>query len=175
MQPDFRKLPGSRLRLLELIRAVSGRSSLLHRRQRRLCPQAWPRESSHRDCVSSVDHRRPVDFRNEERHGRRGLHDVEELRQQGVLGRRLQGGEGRARPSRRGRVARLFLGERGTYPDSQYISLVLTFGPIQLITYDALGLCEPGQAHKLVERGDNTVCLTVESHHLYFPSLTVGQ
>ncbi len=48
--------------------------------------------------------------------------------------------------------------------DSQYTSLVLTFGPIQLITYDALGLCEPGQAHKLVERGDNTVCLTVELH-----------
>jgi sterol carrier protein 2 len=27
----------------------------------------------------------------------------------------------------------------------------------QLITYPALGLCPPGDAHKLVERGDNTV------------------
>ena len=27
----------------------------------------------------------------------------------------------------------------------------------QLLTYDALGLCEHGQAHKMVERGDNTV------------------
>ena len=27
----------------------------------------------------------------------------------------------------------------------------------QLITYSALGLCPPGDAHKLVERGDNTV------------------
>ena len=30
--------------------------------------------------------------------------------------------------------------------------------PGQLITYPALGLCAPGEAHKLVERGDNTVC-----------------
>lgn len=28
----------------------------------------------------------------------------------------------------------------------------------QLITYDALGLCPPGEAAKIVERGDNTVC-----------------
>lgn len=28
----------------------------------------------------------------------------------------------------------------------------------QLITYPALGLCAPGDAHKFVERGDNTVC-----------------
>jgi sterol carrier protein 2 len=27
----------------------------------------------------------------------------------------------------------------------------------QLITYPALGLCAPDEAHKLVERGDNTV------------------
>jgi len=27
----------------------------------------------------------------------------------------------------------------------------------QLITYSALGLCAPGEAHKLVEHGDNTV------------------
>ena len=27
---------------------------------------------------------------------------------------------------------------------------------VQLITYDALGLCKPGEAHKLVETGDNT-------------------
>ncbi|KAH9846608.1 thiolase-like protein [Lenzites betulinus] len=30
------------------------------------------------------------------------------------------------------------------------------FAANELITYDALGLCEPGQAHKMVERGDNT-------------------
>lgn len=29
---------------------------------------------------------------------------------------------------------------------------------LQLITYEALGLCKAGEAHKLVERGDNTVC-----------------
>ena len=28
---------------------------------------------------------------------------------------------------------------------------------LQLLTYDALGLCKPGEAHKMVERGDNTV------------------
>lgn len=28
---------------------------------------------------------------------------------------------------------------------------------VKLLTYDALGLCEPGEAHKMVERGDNTV------------------
>ena len=27
----------------------------------------------------------------------------------------------------------------------------------QLITYEALGLCAPGEAHKMVDRGDNTV------------------
>ncbi|KAI0757395.1 thiolase-like protein [Daedaleopsis nitida] len=30
------------------------------------------------------------------------------------------------------------------------------FAANELLTYDALGLCDPGQAHKLVERGDNT-------------------
>ncbi|TFK93014.1 thiolase-like protein [Polyporus arcularius HHB13444] len=30
------------------------------------------------------------------------------------------------------------------------------FAANELLTYDALGLCEHGQAHKLVERGDNT-------------------
>ncbi|KAI0344091.1 thiolase-like protein [Trametopsis cervina] len=30
------------------------------------------------------------------------------------------------------------------------------FASNELITYDALGLCEPGEAHKMVERGDNT-------------------
>ncbi|KAI0651456.1 thiolase-like protein [Trametes meyenii] len=30
------------------------------------------------------------------------------------------------------------------------------FSANELLMYDALGLCEPGQAHKLVERGDNT-------------------
>ncbi|KAI0358963.1 thiolase-like protein [Trametes cingulata] len=30
------------------------------------------------------------------------------------------------------------------------------FAANELLTYDALGLCEPGQAHKMVERGDNT-------------------
>jgi hypothetical protein len=30
-------------------------------------------------------------------------------------------------------------------------------GTSQLITYDALGLCKPGEAHKLVDAGDNTV------------------
>ncbi|GBE78493.1 thiolase-like protein [Sparassis latifolia] len=30
------------------------------------------------------------------------------------------------------------------------------FAANELITYDALGLCAPGEAHKLVERGDNT-------------------
>jgi hypothetical protein len=32
---------------------------------------------------------------------------------------------------------------------------------MQLITYPALGLCPPGDAHKLVERGDNTVSAAV--------------
>ncbi|EIW65014.1 thiolase-like protein [Trametes versicolor FP-101664 SS1] len=30
------------------------------------------------------------------------------------------------------------------------------FAANELLTYDALGLCEPGEAHKMVERGDNT-------------------
>ncbi|OBZ79769.1 Non-specific lipid-transfer protein [Grifola frondosa] len=30
------------------------------------------------------------------------------------------------------------------------------FSANELVTYDALGLCAPGEAHKLVERGDNT-------------------
>lgn len=30
------------------------------------------------------------------------------------------------------------------------------FSANELITYPALGLCPPGDAHKLVERGDNT-------------------
>ncbi|OCH86680.1 thiolase-like protein [Obba rivulosa] len=30
------------------------------------------------------------------------------------------------------------------------------FAANELITYDALGLCAPGEAHKMVERGDNT-------------------
>jgi hypothetical protein len=33
----------------------------------------------------------------------------------------------------------------------------------QLITYPALGLCAPGEAHKLVERGDNTVRKSAKS------------
>lgn len=36
-------------------------------------------------------------------------------------------------------------------------SFYLFRAPGQLITYPALGLCAPGEAHKLVERGDNTV------------------
>lgn len=33
------------------------------------------------------------------------------------------------------------------------------FAANELITYPALGLCEPGDACKMVERGDNTVCV----------------
>jgi len=38
-------------------------------------------------------------------------------------------------------------------------TLLIDFLPAlpQLITYPALGLCSPGEAHKFVERGDNTV------------------
>ena len=34
------------------------------------------------------------------------------------------------------------------------------FAANELITYPALGLCESGDACKMVEKGDNTVCVT---------------
>lgn len=40
-------------------------------------------------------------------------------------------------------------------------SHVFARSDLQLITYEALGLCAPGEAHKLVDRGDNTVCSCV--------------
>jgi hypothetical protein len=36
-------------------------------------------------------------------------------------------------------------------------SILHLFYAGQLITYSALGLCAPGEAHQLVDRGDNTV------------------
>lgn len=51
------------------------------------------------------------------------------------------------------RPTRYALRLRNLNPSFTYAGL---FG--QLITYPALGLCAPGEAHKLVERGDNTVC-----------------
>ena len=43
-------------------------------------------------------------------------------------------------------------------PGSHRLCLqILTCSLSQVITYEALGLCEKGQAHKMVERGDNTV------------------
>lgn len=36
-------------------------------------------------------------------------------------------------------------------------------GRIQLVTYEALGLCAPGEAHKMVDRGDNTVCTSLNA------------
>ena len=40
--------------------------------------------------------------------------------------------------------------------DIQVLELHDCFAPNELVTYDALGLCKEGEAHKLVERGDNT-------------------
>ncbi|KAI0762598.1 thiolase-like protein [Fomes fomentarius] len=49
-----------------------------------------------------------------------------------------------------------FKGEREGRDQVGVVELHDCFSSNELITYDALGLCEPGQAHKLVERGDNT-------------------
>lgn len=43
-----------------------------------------------------------------------------------------------------------------TAAEVQVIELHDCFAPNELITYEPLGLCGPGEAHKLVERGDNT-------------------
>ena len=40
--------------------------------------------------------------------------------------------------------------------DVQVLELHDCFAPNELVTYEALGLCAQGQAHKLVESGDNT-------------------
>lgn len=40
------------------------------------------------------------------------------------------------------------------------------FAANELITYPALGLCAPGEAHKLVERGDNTVRAHLGHNHV---------
>ncbi|KAL1406200.1 hypothetical protein Q8F55_007889 [Vanrija albida] len=40
--------------------------------------------------------------------------------------------------------------------DVQVIELHDCFAPNELITYDALGLCKPGEAHHIVDKGDNT-------------------
>lgn len=40
--------------------------------------------------------------------------------------------------------------------DIQVIELHDCFAPNELVTYPALGLCAEGEAHKIVERGDNT-------------------
>jgi sterol carrier protein 2 len=40
--------------------------------------------------------------------------------------------------------------------DIKVIELHDCFAPNELVTYDALGLCKEGQAHKLVDAGDNT-------------------
>lgn len=43
-----------------------------------------------------------------------------------------------------------------TMDQVQVIELHDCFAPNELIAYEHLGLCQEGQAHKLVERGDNT-------------------
>ena len=35
--------------------------------------------------------------------------------------------------------------------------VVLNIVYVKLVTYECLGLCAPGEAHKMVDRGDNTV------------------
>jgi sterol carrier protein 2 len=40
--------------------------------------------------------------------------------------------------------------------DVGVIELHDCFAANELLVYDALGLCKPGEAHKLVERKDNT-------------------
>lgn len=43
-----------------------------------------------------------------------------------------------------------------TAADVQVIELHDCFAPNELVTYPALGLCAENEAHKIVERGDNT-------------------
>ncbi len=55
------------------------------------------------------------------------------------------------------RAARKAYEAAGITPaDVQVLELHDCFAPNELITYDALELCKPGEAHKIVERGDNT-------------------
>ncbi|CAK9780131.1 putative sterol carrier protein [Cutaneotrichosporon oleaginosum] len=43
-----------------------------------------------------------------------------------------------------------------TPADIQVVELHDCFAPNELLTYDSLGLCKPGEAHKIVDAGDNT-------------------
>lgn len=43
-----------------------------------------------------------------------------------------------------------------TPADMRIIELHDCFAPNELLVYEGLGLCKKGQAHKIVERGDNT-------------------
>lgn len=55
------------------------------------------------------------------------------------------------------RAAQIAYKQAGVGPnDIQVIELHDCFAPNELITYDALGLCKEGEAHKLVDNGDNT-------------------
>lgn len=55
------------------------------------------------------------------------------------------------------RAAQAAYKQAGVGPqDVQVIELHDCFAPNELVTYDALGLCKQGEAHKLVDNGDNT-------------------
>ncbi|GAA6012058.1 hypothetical protein JCM10207_005113 [Rhodosporidiobolus poonsookiae] len=55
------------------------------------------------------------------------------------------------------RAARAVFQQAGVGPeDIQVVELHDCFAANELVTYDALGLCEPGKAHEVVRRGDNT-------------------
>ncbi|CAG8509517.1 4436_t:CDS:2 [Paraglomus occultum] len=55
------------------------------------------------------------------------------------------------------RAANIAFKSAGIGPDDvKVVELHDCFSANELITYDALGLCKPGEAHKLVETGDNT-------------------
>lgn len=55
------------------------------------------------------------------------------------------------------RASKIAYKQAGVSPqDIQVVELHDCFAPNELITYDGLGLCPPGQAHLLVDAGDNT-------------------
>lgn len=55
------------------------------------------------------------------------------------------------------RAAQIAYKQAGVGPqDIQVIELHDCFAPNELVTYDALGLCKEGEAHKIVDNGDNT-------------------
>lgn len=55
------------------------------------------------------------------------------------------------------RASKKAYAQAGVTPDDiQVIELHDCFAPNELLTYDSLGLCKPGEAHHIVDRGDNT-------------------